>query len=102
MFTIVRQKLAKLEKAAERKEKKDERAERVYLAEETQELKRAEAKTEAALAEEMKFYKYEKEYEKAVAKEKEEEAELKSVEELEAKMGISSGKTSKKILYEFI
>ena len=84
--------LAKAEKAAEKREKQDERAERVYLAEETQEKKRVDSKMEAALAEETKFYSYEKAYEKDLAKEQEEESELKILKDMESKIGIASAK----------
>lgn len=65
------------ERLAEEKEKADERAERRFLAEETQETKRRDAKAALARAEEAKYDTVEKEAERVAKVAQEEEAELK-------------------------
>lgn len=67
------------ERAAERKEKRAERAEKIYLAEEEQEKKILQQKADAAKKEEERFQMVEKEYETAAELAREAEAELRYV-----------------------
>ena len=74
--------LLRKEKEIARKEKMAARAEKIYLAEEVREKEILKAKRDAALREDAKFDKIEKEYEEDAELVKEEEAELSLIKDL--------------------
>ena len=74
--------LLRKEKEIARREKMAARAEKKYLAEEVREKEILKAKTDAALREDAKFDKIEKEYEEDAELVKEEEAELSLIKDL--------------------